>query len=42
MKKIVKKWGASIVIRFTPEEAKIFNLKEGCVIEIDDKIFKLR
>lgn len=39
MKKIIKKWGDSIVIRFSPEEVRIFNLKEGDVIEIDDEVF---
>lgn len=39
MKKIIKKWGDSLVIRLSPEEVKIFNLKEGDIIEIDDKVF---
>lgn len=39
MKKIVKKWGDSIIIRFSPEETKIFDLKEGDIIIIDDEEF---
>ena len=40
MKKILKKWGGSIIIRFSPEEVKIFNLKKDDVLELDDNEFK--
>jgi antitoxin component of MazEF toxin-antitoxin module len=39
MKKIIKKWGDSLVIRFSPDDVKIFNLKEGDIVEINDKVF---
>jgi antitoxin component of MazEF toxin-antitoxin module len=40
MIKIIKRWGGSIIIRFSPEEAKIFNLKEGDIVEFDDEDFR--
>jgi len=35
MKKIIRKWGDSIVIRLTPEEAEIYELKKGDVVDIE-------
>lgn len=35
MKKIVKKWGNSLVIRFSPEEVEINKLEEGTIIDIN-------
>jgi len=37
MKKIVKKYGSSFVILLNYEEMKIYNLKEGDIIEVDIK-----
>lgn len=34
MLKEVKKWGNSLVIRFSPEECKIYELEEGNTIEL--------
>ena len=36
MKKIIKQWGNSLVIVFNSEEAKIHNLKEGDIIDLED------
>ncbi len=38
MKKIIKKWGDSLIIRFSPEDLKIYNLKEGDIVEIPELI----
>jgi len=35
MEKIIKKWGNSLIIRFSPEEVEINNLKEGEIIEFN-------
>lgn len=35
MKKIIKKWGSSLVIVLTKEETKILDLQEGDVVDID-------
>jgi len=40
MKKIIKRWGGSIILRFSPEETKIFKLKVGDTIELNDKDFE--
>lgn len=40
MKKIIKRWGDSTIIRFSPDEAEIYNLKPGDTLEIDDFEFK--
>lgn len=37
MKKIIKKWGNCIVITFNPEEAKIYDLEVGDVINFNLK-----
>jgi hypothetical protein len=37
MKKIVKKQGESLLIRFTKDECKIYNLRKDKVIEIEIK-----
>lgn len=35
MKKILKKYGDSLVVTFTKDERAIFKLKEGDVIEVE-------
>lgn len=40
MKKIIKKWGSSLVIRFNPDDVKIYDLKEGDTLDIE--IVKLK
>jgi antitoxin component of MazEF toxin-antitoxin module len=40
MMKRIKKWGNSLVIVFTSEDEKIYGLKEGDVIEIDDMLWE--
>ena len=40
MKKIVKRWGNSLVVMFTTEERKIYGLKSGDFIDIE--ISKIR
>jgi antitoxin component of MazEF toxin-antitoxin module len=40
MKKRLKKWGNSFVLVFTPDEAKIYGLVVGDVIEIDDMLLQ--
>ena len=35
MKKIVKKWGESFVIRLSPDEVKILKLKEGDIVDVE-------
>lgn len=37
MKKIVKKWGDSLIVTISPEDAKIYNLKEGSIIDMEIK-----
>ena len=37
MKKIVKRWGGSYIIRLTPEEMKAYGLKEGDTLEVEIK-----
>lgn len=37
MKKIVKKWGSSLVIVLNKEEQDIYDLSEGVVIDIEIK-----
>jgi hypothetical protein len=39
MKKVIKKIGNSLGIIFDKEDVRIFNLKVGEIIDIDDKIF---
>lgn len=36
MKKQLKEWGNSLVITFSPEEQRIYGLKEGDIIDLDD------
>ena len=36
MKKIVKKWSNSLIILFDSEDAKIYGIEEGDVIDISD------
>ena len=38
MKKILKKYGNTIVIRFSPEELKIQDWKEGDVLDLSDVV----
>lgn len=42
MKKIIKRWGRSLVIRFSPEEMKVFDLKQGDIVELDEDSLKNR
>ncbi len=35
MKKIIKKWGDSLIISLTSEDARIYNLKKGDVVDIE-------
>jgi hypothetical protein len=35
MKKIIKKYGNSLIITIDPEDISIYNLKEGDVIEFE-------
>lgn len=35
VEKIIKKWGSSLVIRLSPEDSKINNLKEGDIVDIE-------
>jgi antitoxin component of MazEF toxin-antitoxin module len=35
MKKIVKKWGDSFVVILSREDMKIYNLKEGDILDIE-------
>ncbi len=35
MKKFIKKYGDSLVINFTKDERKMYQLKEGDVIEVE-------
>ena len=37
MIKQIKKWGSSLVLRFSPDEVRFNKLKEGVFIEIDIK-----
>jgi hypothetical protein len=39
MKKQIKAYGDSLVIRLFRDEVKIFNIKEGDVVEIPDEVF---
>lgn len=36
MRKIIKKWGDGLGIYFDKEDVKIYGLKEGEVIDLDD------
>jgi antitoxin component of MazEF toxin-antitoxin module len=38
MKKIIKQWGNSLVIRFNPEEVKTYDLHEGDILELEDLV----
>jgi antitoxin component of MazEF toxin-antitoxin module len=42
MKKIVKRWGNSLVIVFTKEDTESYGLVEGDVIDIDDMLIQNR
>jgi len=37
MRKVIKKWGHSLAILLTVDEAKAYNLKKGEIIEIEIK-----
>ena len=37
MKKIIKKWGDSLVIRLNSDEAKILKIKEGDIVSVTIK-----
>lgn len=36
MKKIVKKYGDTLIISFTKDEARVYDIKEGDVLDLDD------
>lgn len=38
MRKEIKKWGHSFVIRFSPEEMRTNDLKLGTVIDLSDMV----
>ena len=38
MKKLVRKYGNSIVIKLSPEELKIYDIEEGDLIDFSDLI----
>ena len=40
MRKVIKKIGNSLGIIFDREDCKIYNFKEGDVIEIDEELLK--
>lgn len=37
MKKIIKKYGSTLIIRLDPEDLQIYDLKEGDILEIEFK-----
>jgi hypothetical protein len=37
MKKILKKYGGSLVLAFSREEIQVYNLKEGIVLDVEIK-----
>jgi len=39
MKKIVKKYGGTYVINFTPEERAILKIKVGTIIDLEEATF---
>jgi len=42
MKKIIKKFGGSFIIRITPQEMKIYNLKLNDIVDIEISPVKMR
>lgn len=40
MKKKIQKWGNSLVILISSQEAEVYGLKEGDIIEIDDMLWE--
>jgi len=42
MKKIIKKYGCSYVIRISPDEMKMYNLKPGSVVEVQLKLSPIK
>ena len=34
MRKIIKQWGNSLIIRLNPEEVEVNNIREGDIIDI--------
>ena len=40
MKKILKMWGDSLIIRISPDDAKIYKIKKGDYIDIEIKKIK--
>lgn len=40
MQKRIKKWGNSLVLIITSQEADVYGLKEGDIIEIDDMLWE--
>ena len=42
MKKIIKKFGGSFIIRITPEEMKVYDLSLGDIIDVEIAPIKTR
>lgn len=40
MKKRIKKWGDSLIIRFSPDDIDIYNIREGDVIDLPEEALK--
>lgn len=40
MKKKIQKWGNSLVLLISSQEAEVYGLKEGDIIEIDDMLWE--
>jgi antitoxin component of MazEF toxin-antitoxin module len=40
MRKKIRNWGGSLVIRFSPDDKELFDIEEGDTIEIPDEILK--
>ena len=38
IKKVVKKWGRCFIVSFTPDECKIWGIKEGTIINLEDMV----
>jgi antitoxin component of MazEF toxin-antitoxin module len=37
MKKRIKKWGDSLIIRFSPDDVDLYNIKEGDIIDLPEE-----
>ncbi|KKM90145.1 hypothetical protein LCGC14_1241430 [marine sediment metagenome] len=38
MKKQIKKWGRSLVISFDEEEQRVYEIKEGSILDLTDMV----